>query len=34
MRVLNESEEKELVDIAPSRVLLISKKKKQKDSEY
>ena len=30
MRVLNESEEKELVDIAPSRVLLISKKKSKK----
>ena len=30
VRVLNESEEKELVDLAPSRVLLIRKEKIEK----
>ena len=34
MRVLNEREEKELVDLAPTRVLLIRKKKNRKDSEH
>ena len=29
-RVLNESEEKELIDLAPSRVLLIRKEKSEK----
>ena len=32
-RVLNDSEEKELQDLVPSRILLI-REKKRKDSEY
>ena len=31
---VNKSEEKELIDLAFSRVLLIRKEKKRKDSQY
>ena len=33
-RLLNESDEKELVDLAPPRVLLIRNEKNRKGSEY